>query len=144
MKTISLKILSTIICIVITAYTLSQYAKLVQHLFSISYNWQFEFFMVLGILIFQYPFIHKNAWSIKLDYFFKMLLVSLLGSFMLWPLLLANQNAILGDYINIGYFFIVVATMFFVHKKIITKMQLPFYLSYTYILYRFIILLFII
>ena len=73
-----------------------------------------------------------------------MLLVSLLGSVILWALLLVNKYAILNDTINIGYFFIVVLIMFFVHKNIVTKMQLPNYLSYTYILYRFIILLFII
>jgi hypothetical protein len=100
--------------------------------------------MVTGMLGFQYPFIYQKKWDVKLDYFFKMLLVSLLGSIMLWPLLFANQHAILHDIINIGYFFTIVTIMFFVHKKIVTKMPLPFYLSYTYILYRFIVLLFII
>jgi hypothetical protein len=144
MKIILIKILLIFICFVITAFTLNQYAKLVQHLLIINYNWQFEISIIVGILIFQYPFIYKKTWSIKLNYFFKMLLVSLLGSIMLWPLLFANQHAILHDKINIGYFFTIVTIMFFVHKKIVTKMLLPFYLSYTYILYRFIVLLFII
>lgn len=139
-----LKLFSIVACIVITAFTLSKYAKLIQHLLSIEYNWQFEIRMVLGMLIFQYPFIHKKTWSIKLDYFFKMLLASLVGSAMLWPLLLANSYVHFSDTINIIYFFAVVTIMFFIHKNIVTKMKLPFYLSYTYILYRFIILLFII
>lgn len=144
MKTVLLKILAIIVCITITAFTLSQYAALVQHLLSINYNWLFEVLMVLGMIGFQYLFIYKKTWSVKLDYFFKMLLVSLLGSVILWALLLVNKYAILNATINIEYFFIIVLIMFFVHKNIVTKMQLPNYLSYTYILYRFIILLFII
>jgi hypothetical protein len=144
MKIIYLKILSIVLCIAITASTLSQYAKLIQHLLSVQYNWQFELLMVVGMMVFQYPFIHKKTWTIKFNYLFKMLLVSLAGSILLYPLILINQYAIVSDTINIGYFFAVVAIMFFIHKNIVTKMQLPFYLSYTYILYRFIILLFII
>ncbi len=144
MKAVLLKILSTAFCIAITAFTLSQYAALIQPLLSINYNWLFELLMVLGMIVFQYLFIYKKTWSVKIDYFFKMLLVSLLGSVMLWPLLWANKYAIFSDTINVGYFFIVVLTMFFVHKSIVAKMQLPNYLSYTYILYRFIILLYII
>ncbi len=144
MKIILTKILSILICIAITAFTLSQYAKLIQHLLSINYNWLFELFIVLGMTVFQYLFIHKKTWSIKLDYFFKMLLVSLFGSVILWPLLLLNYLYNIIDIGNVSYFFGVVIAMFFIHKNIVAKMKLPFYLSYTYILYRFIILLFII
>jgi hypothetical protein len=144
MKIIFVKIISIILSVVITTFTLSHYSILIQHLLSIKYNWQFELFMVLGMVFFQYLFIYSKNWSKKLDYFFKLLLVSLLGSVLLWPLILVNTNTHFSDAINIGYFFCVVTIMFFVHKNIVTKMQLPFYLSYTYILYRFIILLFII
>jgi hypothetical protein len=144
MKIISTKILSILICIAVTAFTLSQYAKLIRHLLSINYNWLFELLMVLGMTVFQYIFIRKKTWSVKLDYFFKMLLVSLLGSVILWPLLLLNYFYNIIDIGNLIYFFGVVIAMFFIHKNIVEKMKLPFYLSYTYILYRFIILLFII
>jgi hypothetical protein len=144
MKTVLLKISSIIFCIAITAFTLSKYALLVQHLLRIPYNWLFELLMVLGMIVFQHLFIHKKTFNIKLNYYYKMLFVSLLGSAMLWPLLLINHFIACSDAVNLVYFFAVVATIFFVHKSIVTKMQLPFYLSYTYILYRFIILLFII
>jgi hypothetical protein len=144
MRTVLLKISGIIVCITITAFTLSKYAKLVQHLLNINYNWLFELLMVLGMIVFQYLFIHKKTWSIKLDYFFKMLLVSLFGSVILWPLLFLNYFYNIIDIGNVSYFFGVVIAMFFIHKNIVAKMKLPFYLSYTYILYRFIILLFII
>lgn len=138
------KVFISLACIVFTALTLNSYAKLIKHLLSINYNWQFELLMVLGMLVFQYVFIYYKNLNVVLKYFFKLLLVSLLGSVLLWPLIIINACLAIKDIVNICYFFAVVQTMFFVHKNIVTKMQLPFYLSYTYILYRFIILIFII
>jgi hypothetical protein len=144
MKKISIKILSIIICIAITAFTLSQYAKLIEHLLSIKYNWLFELLMVVGIIFFQNLFLLKKYRKTIFDYSYKMLLVSLIGSLMLWPLLFINHFTMCNDTVNLVYFFTVVIAIFFIHKNIVARMQLPYYLSYTYILYRFIILLFII
>jgi hypothetical protein len=144
MKTTATKILISILCVLTTAFTLSQYAKLIQHLLVIKYNWLFELMMVVGMLLFQLIFIYKHSGNKIVDYYLKMLLVSLTGSLLLCPLLFLNKCYAISDVINIGYFFSVVTIMFFIHKNIVTKMKLPFYLSYTYILYRFIILFFII
>ncbi|MFN0083716.1 MAG: hypothetical protein ACKVOM_14505 [Ferruginibacter sp.] len=132
------------ICTVTTAFTLSQYANLVQHLLSVKYNWLFELVMVIGMVLFQWAFINKNSRDVVTDYLLKMLQVSVIGSVLLWPLLFMNRYYNFADTTNIIYFFAVVTIMFFIHKNIVAKMELPFYLSYTYILYRFIILLFII
>lgn len=139
-----LKLSLIFICTVTTVFTLSQYARLIQHLLAVKYNWLFELMMVLGMLLFQLIFILKNNRKILLDYLLKMLLVSFIGSLLLWPLLLINNFYRLSDAYNLIYFFSVVSIMFFIHKNIVTKMKLPFYLSYTYILYRIIVLLFII
>ena len=139
-----LKLSLIFICTVTTVFTLSQYARLIQHLLAVKYNWFFELMMVLGMLLFQLIFILKNNRKILLDYLLKMLLVSFIGSLLLWPLLLINNFYRLSDAYNLIYFFSVVSIMFFIHKNIVTKMKLPFYLSYTYILYRIIVLLFII
>ena len=144
MKSTILKIVFGIIFILITALTLAEYAKLIQHLLSVKYNWLFEMIMVAGMLLFQLIFIFKNDKNLIVSYFSKILLVSFIGSSLLWPLLLINEYHNLSDIINLTYFFSVVSIMFFIHKNIVTQMKLPLYLSYTYILYRFIILLFII
>ena len=81
------KISAIIFCMVVTALTLNQYAQLIQHLITIKYNLRFELCMVTGMLFFQYPFLYKNNWNLKLDYYFNMLLVSLIGSLLLLPLL---------------------------------------------------------
>lgn len=132
-----------VIFIAVTAFVLSQYAMLVRQFITIKYNWQFEFFMVIGMLFFQYPFIHKKTWKLKLDYYFNMLLVSFIGALLLLPLLLLNQYSDFGDTFNISYFFAVVVTMFFNHKRRVAKLELTPLISYTWVLYRVLILMFI-
>ncbi len=130
------------ICII--SITLSLYASFIHHLISINYNWFFELCMVTGMLLFQYPLIYKKPLSLKLDYYYNMLLVSLMGSFLLWPLVLVNTIYFRNDYMNIIYFFMVVLFMFFEHKRRVAKLLLPVYISYTWVLYRLVILFFII
>jgi hypothetical protein len=144
LNSISFKIAAIFICIGATTFTLSHYAKHIQHLLKINYNWQFELFMVLGMLVFQYPFIYKKERGLKMGYYYNMLLVSFLGSVLLWPLLVLNNFYSCADVINLIYFFTVVIIMFFVHKQRVAKLLLPAYISYTWVLYRFIILIFII
>jgi hypothetical protein len=137
------KIVVIALCIAITAFTLNQYARLVQQFLKINYNWQFEFCMVAGMLLFQYPFIHKQSRQCKLEYFYNMLLVSLAGALLLWPLIIINHYFNCGDLFNLLYFFAVVIIMFFEHKKRVALLQLPVFISYSWLLYRFIILIFI-
>mgnify|MGYP003555866257 CR=1 FL=1 len=137
------KIIVIVICIAVTALILSLYAQLIQHLITIKYNWQFELFMVIGMLFFQYPFIYRTTWSLKLDYYFNMLLVSLTGAILLVPLLVLNHYSNCSDTFNILYFFTVVLIMFFDHKQKVAKLHLSVLISYTWVLYRVIILLFI-
>ncbi len=142
-QTTGFKITAILICIAVTALTLHQYAALVQHLITIRYDWLFELCIVTGMLFFQYPFIYKKTWSLKLDYYFNMLLVSLIGSLLLLPLLVLNHYSNYSDTFNLLYFFAVVLIMFFDHKRRVTKLKVPWVISYTWVLYRLIILIFI-
>jgi hypothetical protein len=133
-----------IACIAFTAFTLSQYAKWIQHLLKVNYDWRFELSMVVGMLLFQFPFIFRKTWMEKWNYYFNMVIVSFKGALMLWPLLIVNHFQPCVDWINLAYFFTVVMIMFFDHKKRVVQLKMPIYISYTWVLYRFIILLFII
>ncbi len=129
--------------IVITAASLNQFAKLIQHLITIKYDWKFELFMVIGQLVFQFPFIYRKTKEQNLDYYYNMLIVSMMGSILLLPLILFNQFYLLSSTLNILYFFAVVVFMFFEHKRRVEQMCMPPYVSYTWVLYRFLILIFI-
>jgi len=137
------KIAVMVICVAITAITLNQYAQLIQHLITIRYGWQFELYIIIGMLFFQYPFIYKKSRSLKLDYYFNMLLVSLIGSVLLLPLIALNFYSNYSDTFNLLYFFTVVLIMFFNHKRRVAALGLPVVISYTWVLYRAFILIFI-
>lgn len=130
-------------CIGITAFTLSEFAKLVQPLFKMGYDWKFELCMVIGQLLFQLPFIYKSSFLLKQEYFLNMLLVSLMGSLLLWPLLAVNYFYTLSIAANIFCFSGIVLFMFMEHKRRVDTLALPKYISYTWVLYRLIILIFI-
>jgi hypothetical protein len=130
--------------IAVTAFTLNRYAMLIAGLLTVNYDWRFELFMVAGQLLFQLPFIYKASKEKKMEYYFNMLLVSFAGSVLLWPLLLVNYFYALSNIVNIICFFGVVLFMFFEHKRRVEKLTLPPYISYTWVLYRFLILIFII
>lgn len=137
------KLAAIVCCIVTTTFTLSRFALLIQHLIVLKYNWQFEFCMVTGMMLFQYLFIYKKSRRLKIDYYFTLLLVSLLGAVLLWPLLYINLFNKLNDVINLTYFFTVVILLFFVHRRAVAILSLPQILSYSWVFYRFIILLLI-
>lgn len=142
-KIIENKKVMMLFCIAITAATLNQYAKLIQDLLTIKYDWKFELFMVLGQLVFQFPFILQQSIEQKWEYYYNMLVVSALGSITLLPLIVFNHLYLLPTIINVIYFLIVVMFMFLDHKRRVSNLNLSAYISYTWVLYRFLILIFI-
>jgi hypothetical protein len=137
------KWVAAFLAIAFISFTLSRYALLVQHLLRIRYSSIFEVCMVTGMLLFQLIFIYKKNRKLIFDYFANVLMVSVIGSLLLLPLIFINHVFPLSDLLNICYFFLVVLYMFFEHKKRVKAIGLPTYLSYTWILYRVIILAFI-
>ncbi|XZF12647.1 hypothetical protein ACTHGU_12730 [Chitinophagaceae bacterium MMS25-I14] len=144
MKNYYSKAVLMLLFIMVTAFTLNRYAMLIQSLLRIHYDWKFELCMVLGQLLFQLPFIFKKTLAIKGRYYYNMLLVSFMGAVLLWPLLIINHLRQLSHFVNIGYFFCVVLFMFTEHRRRVKKLELPAFMSYTWVLYRLIILAFII
>jgi len=129
---------------IITAIVLSNYAVLLEGYIRIKYDWWFELCVVFGQIIFQWIFLYKSGWQLKMEYAFHLLAVSTLGSIALVVLLLINQFYAIADYIALFYFFIVVGCMFFEHRRRVKKLELPTMVCYTWILYRLFILSYII
>ena len=143
-----MKILKEIIVsslsIIVTTLVLARFSDFVEHLLTIDYDWKFELLMVIGQVIFQCAFILKKGFSMMLEYASKLLLISLFGALMLLPLIALNSAYPQYDLVNLSWFFSVVTIMFFLHKSFINKMKLPWYLSYTWVLYRCLVLILII
>ena len=138
-----LRLLIMLGCIIFTAFTLSQFSLLIQSFLAIPYDWKLELAIVTGQLVFQFPFLYRKSFDVKWVYFENMLIVSWIGSLLLIPLLLMNYVYPLPIEVNVIYFALVVATLFFEHRRRVKNLRLPEYLCYTWILYRLLILPFI-
>ncbi len=138
-----LRLLFALIAIVFTAWSLSIYAHYLQRFISVQYSFWFELAMVLGQLLFQTLFILKRPWRLKLHYYLQLLTVSFMGSVLLWGVIGWQAFLPLNDNVALGYFFCVLVFMFFEHKRRLKRMGLPVYLSFTWLLYRGLILLYL-
>lgn len=99
-----------------------------------------ELIIALGQIVFQSLFLLKFDKKTILNYAGNLMTVSLMGSLILTPILVLSQVFQIPNIILFGWFGITVGTMFFEHIRRVKLLELPSYLSYTWILYRVIVL----
>jgi hypothetical protein len=139
----AVRILYQLFAIVFTAFILNIYSSYLQQFISIRYSFYFELAMVIGQLIFQSIFLWKEPINTKLKYWFHLLTVSLLGSLLLLLFIGLKYLIHFSSYVALFYFLCVVAFMFLEHKRRVALLKLPWYLSFTWLLYRSLILIYI-
>lgn len=99
--------------------------------------------VVLGQILVQSLFmIRVNAQKL-VDYIGNLMTVSLFGSLLIWVILFADYIFPLSQYLILSLFAFLVLYMFFEHKRRVQLLQLPNYLSYTWLLYRLTLLILI-
>lgn len=133
-----------VLCIAITSLTLHFYARLIGDLISVTYDWPLELLAVGGMVLFQLSFIYRRSSAEKTRYYYHMLLVSLCGSVLLWLALAAASWLKAGSMVWLCWFLAVVTWMFFNHGKRVRRLGMPSVLSYTWLLYRVLLLFLII
>lgn len=131
------------IAILFTAFSLSHYAVLLRQYITIQYSFYFELGMVGGQLLFQALFLLKKPVSLIYRYWLQLLTVSFTGSVLLCLFLGIHRLLPVAPVVALGYFFCVVLFMFLMHRRRVQQLQLPAYLSYTWLLYRSLILIYI-
>ncbi|KQO33354.1 hypothetical protein ASF10_18510 [Flavobacterium sp. Leaf82] len=95
-----------------------------------------EVALAFGQIIFQSLFLFKFDKRTIMNYAGNLMTVSLMGSLILLPILILNQFINIPEIVVLGWFAITVLIMFAEHFRRIKILKLPFYLSYTWILYR--------
>lgn len=128
---------------IITSSILFQYSGLLLNFIPHS-SYGREYMICFGQIIFQSLLLIFTSSNRKMiwNYIGNMMTVSLIGSFLLLPgLLLAHYFSF--SYIALGYFMMVVLFMFFSHVKRVKENQSPVWLSYTWVLYRILVLIMI-
>jgi hypothetical protein len=129
---------------VFTSTVLLYYSFLLQQFLPPS-NLAREYAICFGQLFFQgiLLYILKTKPALTINYLKNMMMVSLLGALLLIPLLFVAHYIPIAPLICLAYFFAVVFFMFFNHKKRVEDIAAPWWLSYSWVLYRCLVLLII-
>jgi hypothetical protein len=102
-----------------------------------------ELILAFGQMIFQGLFLIKFDKKIILNYIGNLMTVSLMGSLLLIPILILNVIFSIPELMILGWFGITVLLMLIEHSRRTKVLELPFYLSITWVIYRIIALLII-
>lgn len=124
-----------------TALILFQYSKMIVILPKATFIR--EFFLAVGQISFQAFFIQKLDKQKQLNYIGNLVTVSVIGSLFLFPIIIVNHYFNLNDYFILGWFGLTVNFMIYEHYRRISLLELPKYLTLTWILYRIIALVII-
>ena len=138
------QVLFAAVAIIITALVLSRFAVIIQPVLAIQYSWLFELGMVIGQVLFQWCFLARQPFRVKWSYALQVLGVSLMGAIMLIPLVTLHHFYAVPIWAAVIYFFGVVGIMFGVHRLRVKALTLPWYICWTWVLYRCLLLVFIV
>jgi hypothetical protein len=136
------RLLYILFSVIITMFTLFHFSKTISTLPQGSLTR--EGLITLGQLLFQGMLIYKLDKKTILNYFGNLMTISLMGSLLLIPLLIINSIIQIHETIVLLWFGITVFIMFIEHFRRIKLLKLPSFLSYTWVVYRILILLTII
>lgn len=142
----SLKWTFIIVSAAFTSTVLLFYSYLLKGLVPAS-NLTREYLICFGQLAFQGTLLLCTGNKAKMpDYFFELMKVPLLGALLLTPVLVSAfllYPLTPGAHYYLAYFMAIVIYMFFNHKKRVENIGAPYWLSYTWVLYRVLILMII-
>ena len=124
-----------------TALVLFQYAELI--VFLPKATFVREVLLATGQIGFQALFIRKIDNQKQLNYIGNFITVSIIGSLLLLPIVFLNSYFELNDYFILGWFGLTVNFMIYEHYRRISLLELPKYLTLTWILYRILALVII-
>lgn len=102
-----------------------------------------EIALATGQIAFQLLFLTRNDYKTNLNYIGNLLTVSLMGALILLPMIIVNEFIIIPQWIILGWFGMTVALMVLEHYRRVKILQLPHYLTATWIAYRVLALLII-
>ncbi len=102
-----------------------------------------ELVIAVGQIIFQSIFLLKQKRETIVNYLGNLITVSLMGSIILTPIILANLFITIPELGTLCWLGITVLLMFLEHARRIKILELPYYLSITWVIYRVIALVII-
>jgi len=135
------RLLFIVLGTLITSITLFHFSDLIHVLPEA--NFTREIGLALGLIVSQVAFVFNKDFKTILNYVGNIITVSLIGCIGLFQLIILSSLINLPLWLILFAFSGIVGLMFFEHKRRINFLALPSYLSWTWIGYRIVILLFI-
>lgn len=130
------------LCVVISSFSLGSFSKIIQEYLTSNYGYSTEALLVMGQVVFQWIFMTKADWPERKKYAIIALTVSMLGSLMLIPLIVYDSINAVSCLWASHYFSTIVIIIFTIHRHLILQERLPPRLTFTWILYRTLILIY--
>ena len=132
------RIIYILFTIYITTLALYKYSEMLPYVSKSSITR--EMLLASGQIVFQLCFLFQKDWKTKLNYLGNLMTVSFYGCLLLTPMLLISLITEVSSLIALIWFAIAVLAIFLEHIRRITILELPKYLSITWVLYRIIAL----
>lgn len=126
----------------LTACVLTHYTRLLVPLLPAGNSYR-EYSICFGQLFFQGSVVTAAANNKTWSYLGNMMTVSFAGALLLLPALLLHAFVMLAPVVYAAWFALVVAAMFAEHARRVHLLSLPWLLSVTWILYRLVVLFFL-
>jgi len=139
---IKYRILYILFTVLITTIVLFNFSKSISFLPQSSMGR--ETILAFGQILFQSFFLINHSKKDRLNYIGNLMTVSLMGSIILLPSLIINNYINISETILMLWFSITVIIMFFEHFRRVNLLKLPKHLTFTWLVYRLIILPFLI
>jgi hypothetical protein len=103
-------------------------------------NWYSELGIGVGQIVFQSAFLLRKDVETRWNYIGHLMTVSLMGSGILGLIIILHNNVGCSQWLLITLFAAVVGGMFYEHKRRVAILKLPHYITYTWVLYRLLVL----
>lgn len=122
-----------------TSIILNAYSALFNTILPVS-TFSRELAICGGQIIFQGGVVSVLRKERVMHYFGNMMSVSLMGAFLLIPTLILNSIAVMNVYANLAWFGLVVAIMFLEHWRRVKILEIHWFASVSWVVYRLIVL----
>lgn len=132
-----------VFCAGLSAFALGSFAKIIQGYLAVRYDYRTELLMVVGQVGFQWLFMSDSTWAARRTYAILALSVSMIGSVLLLPLIAIHSASAVSPFFATTWFFGVVGVIFLVHHAFIVRARLPLHLTLTWVLYRLLLLAYV-
>jgi len=134
-----------IFSILFTGLVLNQFVQVISLHFGYEHIWYIEYLVALGQIPWQLAVVMMLKKKAKVwDYLGNMVTVSNIGALLLVPIILFYQYFLVSPFLIIAWFMLVVVFMFVEHIRRCHLIDLPWMMSFSWVLYRVLVLLLII